>query len=102
MKKHLWWMGVAVLALGLVGQLVTYYYRLDGAKSPGHAIWAFQPNSFNDVVNKAQTIVQGQVMSVQPGPDIVTSAKGEPNGEDRIPTEQIRIRVDSVDKGTAS
>jgi len=57
MRKKLWWVGVAVLTLALVGQYIGY--SSDHPGTVGSAVWAFRPNSFQDVVSNAQTIVQG-------------------------------------------
>jgi hypothetical protein len=100
MKKHFWWATVAALILALVGQFLAYYNTQPVIAA--HASWAFQPNSFQDVVNEARTIVTGQVTSVQKGPDIVVEAKGEPSGQDIIPTEQVTFRVNGVHKGSAA
>ncbi|HUS14977.1 MAG TPA: hypothetical protein VM536_08150 [Chloroflexia bacterium] len=100
LKQHLAWVAVAVLALGLLGQLG---YRMADrpAGVVAHASWDLKPKNFDDVVAAADTIVEGQVESVAAGPDIVVPAKGEPSGEDRIPTQQVTIRVRNADKGNA-
>jgi len=85
------WLAVVVLALGLVGQYVIYRGADPGAI--GHATWAFQPRTFNEVVAKAPLAVQAQVISVAPGPDIVVSAPSEPGGQDVIPTEHVQMKV---------
>jgi len=100
MRKYLWWIGATVLALGLVAQYVVY--RLDRPGGGNHAVWAFQPANFADVVNNSQVIVTAEVVAVEVGPDIVIPAKGEPNGESRVPTQRIRVRVQDTDKGAAS
>lgn len=100
MRKKLWWVGVAVLTLALVGQYIVY--SSDHPGTVGSAVWAFQPKSFADVVSNAQTIVQAQVVKVEAGPDLVTKAPGEPGGEDRIPTQRITVNVQSVDKGATT
>ena len=100
MRKKLWWVGVAVLTLALVGQYIGY--SSDHPGTVGSAVWAFRPNSFQDVVSNAQTIVQAQVVKVEAGPDIVTKAPAEPGGEDRIPTQRITVSVQSVDKGATT
>ncbi|HET9493862.1 MAG TPA: hypothetical protein VFR15_06500 [Chloroflexia bacterium] len=97
MKKHFWWVTAVALVLALVGQFLVYYNQKPMIAA--HASWAFQPNSFQEVVNEARTIVTGRVESVQKGPDIVVEAKGEPTGQDVIPTEQITFRVNSAQKG---
>jgi len=78
MRKKLWWVGVAVLTLALVGQYIGY--SSDHPGTVGSAVWAFRPNSFQDVVSNAQTIVQAQVVKVEAGPDIVTKAPASPVG----------------------
>lgn len=100
MKKHFWWVTAVALALALGGQFLAYYTATPVVTA--HASWAFQPNSFQDVVNEARNIVTGEVTAVQKGPDIVVEAKGEPGGQDVIPTEQISLRVNSVQKGNAA
>jgi hypothetical protein len=98
MKKHFWWVTAVALALALGGQFLAYYTATPVVTA--HASWAFQPNSFADVVNEAGSIVTGQVTRVEQGPDIVVPAKGEPSGQDAIPTQRITFRVDSVHKGS--
>jgi hypothetical protein len=100
MKKHFWWVTAAVLAVALAGQFLVYYKAQPVIAT--HASWAFQPNSFQEVVNEAKAVVTGQVVSVQKGPDIVVPVKGEPTGQDVIPTEQVSFRVNSVQKGNAA
>jgi LPXTG-motif cell wall-anchored protein len=100
MRKYLWWIAAAVLALGLVAQFVAY--RLDRPGMSNHAVWAFQPETFADVVNNSQLVVTAEVVRVDPGADIVVPAKGEPTGESRIPTQRITVRVESTDKGAAN
>src|SRR6478672_2961931 len=99
-KKYAWWVAIGVLTLALVGQFTVY--RLDHNPVQGHATWYFMPQSFGDVVNRANTIVEVQVLSVAAGPDIVTKLPQEPGGEDRIPTEQITVQVQGVDKGRSA
>ena len=100
MRKYLWWIAAAVLALGLVAQFVVY--RMDRPGMANHAVWAFQPDSFADVVNNSQLVVTTEVVRVDPGPDIVIPAKGEPNGESRTPSERVTVRVLGTDKGAAN
>lgn len=99
MKKYFWWVTAVALVVALAGQFLVYYNAQPVVAA--HASWAFQPNSFQEVVNEARTIVTGEVVAVQKGPDIVVEAKGEPSGQDVIPTENITVRVNSVQKGTA-
>jgi hypothetical protein len=101
LKQHLAWAAVAVLTLGLLGQFGVYWADRPTSVT-GHASWDLKPKSFDDVVAAADTAIEGQVESVAAGPDIVVPAKGEPSGEDRIPTQQITVRVMSADKGPFS
>jgi LPXTG-motif cell wall-anchored protein len=99
-KKYAWWGVVGILTLALVGQFVVY--RLDHPATHGHAAWYFTPVDFNDVLNHASTVVEVKVIASAPGPDIVTKLAEEPSGEDRIPTENITVEVQGVDKGQAA
>ena len=91
MKKRLFWMSVALLALTLLGQVATA--RLRGPTLMMHASWAFRPTSFAQAREQAQLIVLAEVVSVKRGEDLVLPAKGEPNDEDRIPTQQVQLKV---------
>lgn len=66
-----------------------------------NAVWDFKPASLAEARAKAEQIVSVTVMSVQAGPDIVTPAKGEPDGVDRIATQRIVVQVAKSFKGTA-
>jgi len=98
-KQALWWLAAVLLAGGLVAQYAIYRSQVP---SVVHASWALQPNSFEEVVNAADTIVQADVVAVEPGPDIVIPLPGEPEGEDRIPTQHVRVNVVDTDKGQAA
>jgi len=100
MKKQLLWLPAVAMTLALTGQ-VAYYRFVDTPVVETHASWAFHPNTMAEAQAKASTIVQGQVVSVAAGPDIVTFAKGEANDEDRIPTQHVQLKVSKVNKGNA-
>lgn len=100
MKKHLLWLPVAAFAVLLAGQ-VGFYRYLDVPVAESHASWAFAPKDLNDARAHAKDVVEGDVVSVAAGPDIVTPAKGEPNDEDRIPTQHIQLKVTRSHKGNA-
>jgi len=100
MKKHLLWLPAAAFALALAGQ-VGFYRYLDVPVAESHASWAFAPKDLNDAKGHAKQIVEGDVVSVAAGPDIVTPAKGEPNDEDRIPTQHVQLKVTKSYKGNA-
>jgi len=97
--RMLWWVGIVLLALGLIGQYVMY--RSAPPTTMVHATWRLTPNNFSDVVNAADTIVEAQVESVEAGPPIVVPAAGEPGGQDVIPTERVTVNVRTTEKGAA-
>jgi hypothetical protein len=99
-RQLLLWLPAAAFSLALVGQ-VAYYRFVETPVVETHASWAFKPKNLTEAQAKAHTIVQGEVVSVSAGPDIVTKAPGEPNNEDRIPTQQIKLKVNKVEKGNA-
>ena len=89
----------AMLALLLAGQFAVY--RLQQPTTIVQPVWNFQPKNFAEVKNKAQQIVLAQVIKVERGDDIVTKVKGEPNDEDRIPTQKVTLKVAKGYKGAA-
>jgi hypothetical protein len=97
MAKRLWQLAIVALLLALASQYTIYRAQNPGAV--GHASWVFQAKSFKDVINKATDVVEAQVVSVQSGPPLVTVAKGEPGGQDVIPTENITMVVTRAHKG---
>lgn len=103
MKKQLSWVVIVVLGLALVGQYI-YGYSTLNSQSVVHA--AYPPmRDFKEVVDKADTIVEGEVVRVEAGPDEVVQLaepRDEPGGVDRIPSQRVTIRVRNTDKGTAS
>jgi hypothetical protein len=100
MKKQLLWLPAVAFALAIASQ-VGFYRYLDVPVAESHASWTFAPKDLNEARNHAQSIVEGDVVSVAAGPDIVTPAKGEPNDEDRIPTQHIQLKVTKAYKGNA-
>jgi hypothetical protein len=100
MKKQLLWLPAAAFSLLLTGQ-VAYYAFGETPVVSTEASWTFHPKDLAEAQAKAKTIVQGQVLSVAPGADIVTKAPGEPNNEDRIPTQHVKLQVNKVSKGNA-
>jgi hypothetical protein len=100
MKKQLLWLPAVALAVALAGQ-VGFYRYLDVPITEAHASWSFSPKDLKEARDHAPTIVEGDVVSVAAGPDIVTPAKGEPNDEDRIPTQHVQLKVSKVHKGNA-
>ena len=98
-KKHLLWIPGAALALILVGEVAVYYNEQPEATAS--ASWAFHPKSLKETRDRAHTIVQAKVVSVEKGEDLVVPARGEPTGEDRIPTQRITVKVNKAHKGEA-
>lgn len=88
---------IAAMALLLVGQFVVY--RLQPPARIVHPVWNFQPKNFAEAKNKAQQIVLAEVVNVERGEDLVTKAEGEPNGEDRLPTQKVTLKVAKGYKG---
>jgi hypothetical protein len=99
MKTRFTWISIALLVFALVGQFATY--RLQGPTSTAHASWAFHPKSFAEARGRAKSIVLAEVTSVERGEDLVMPVEGEPNGEDRIPTQQVTLKVLKGYKGGA-
>ena len=97
MKKQMWWLTSVGLVLALVAQYAIY--SSEQPKLIGHASWDFAPTSFDQVVAKAQHIVEAEVIAVKAGPPIVTAAAGEPGGQDIIPTEHATVRIITREKG---
>jgi hypothetical protein len=89
----------AALAVGVVGQVANY--RGHPPTATLKASWSFHPQTVTEARSRAQSIVLGQVVSVQQGNDIVTQQPGEPGGVDRIPTRRITVKVLKTYKGTA-
>jgi hypothetical protein len=100
MNKQLLWLPAAAFSLVLMGQVAFYAFG-ETPVVANEASWNFHPKDLAAAQAKAKTIVQGQVLSVAPGADIVTKATGEPNNEDRIPTQHIKLQVTRVNKGNA-
>ena len=103
MKKHLWWVAIVALGLALVGQYTNRYSEI----SRQMIVQVAYPEvaTFREVLNKANTVVQAEVLSVEAGPDNVTkldAQSGEPNQESRLPTQRITVRVQSAEKGNAA
>jgi hypothetical protein len=98
MKKQLMWFPALAFALTLGGQAAFYANELPATEL--HASWKFKPTSIAEATDFAENIVQAEVVSVQRGADIVTAAPGEPNNEDRIPTQVVTVKVLDSLKGS--
>lgn len=97
LRKHVWWMPGAVLAIALVGHIG--YLRAQTTPRALHASWTLRPQSVEEARDKAQLVVHGEIVRVQNGDDLVVAAPGEPTGEDRVPTQRVTVRVGRALKG---
>jgi hypothetical protein len=97
LKKQLIWLPALALALTLGGQAA--FYMTEMPTTSLHASWQYKPRSVAEASAKADSIVEAEVVAVQRGADIVTKAPGEPGDEDRIPTQQVTLRVLKTQKG---
>jgi hypothetical protein len=97
MKSNLLLIPAFALALTLGGQV--YFYMNETPTTELHASWAFKPRNLDEAKDKAENIVEAEVVSVKAGADIITQADGEPNGEDRIPTQVVTLKVLKSHKG---
>jgi hypothetical protein len=98
MKKHLLWVPALAFVLTLGGQAAFYATELPSTNL--HASWQYKPRSIAEARNKADSIVEAEVVAVQRGADIVTRTPGEPGDEDRIPTQEVTLKVLKSHKGT--
>ena len=97
LRRHYWWLAPAVLGLLLVGQAA--YAAFVPRTVTMHAIWGFRPASVDEVVQRAEVIVRGRVISVQQGEDQVAQL---PQEEHRRPTQLVKVQVGTVYKGAVS
>jgi hypothetical protein len=67
-----------------------------------HVTWLFHPNSLGEARKQASAIITAQVVAVEQAADIVVPVEGEPNGEDRVPTQRITVAVLQALKGNLS
>lgn len=100
LAKHLLWLPAVALALTLAGQVAMR--RAEVPTVTAHASWAFHPKNFREARDRAHSIVHAQVVSVEKGDDLVLPVQGEPDGEDRIPTQRVTVRVKKVHKGSTA
>ncbi len=97
MRTKLWLIATSVLALALVAQLAVF------ASQPRsrvlHATWMNNPKSLKEARAMAKSIALVEVTAVEQGEDLVEPVKGEPNDEDRIPTQRVTVKVIKAYKG---
>lgn len=91
---------IGLLTLLLVGQFAVY--RMYRPAVVVHPVWNFQPKTVAEMKIKAENIVTAEVIKVERGDDIITKVEGEPNGEDRIPTQKVTLKVGKSYKGAES
>jgi hypothetical protein len=90
----------AALSVAGLGQVAVYTH--DHSPVTQQASWSFQPKNAKAVRDRAKAIVLAEVVSTQPGEDIVTKQPNEPGGVDRIPTTRIIVKVIKSYKGATS
>jgi len=94
----------AAVSLAALGVVVGAQAKSAPAERPTvtvNAVWDYHPATLAAARAKAEQVVQVTVVSVAAGPDIVTPAKGEPDGVDRIPTQRVTVSVLRAFKGSA-
>lgn len=64
--------------------------------------WVENPKNLKDAAGKSKHVIEGEIVDVQPAADLVVPAEGEPNGEYRIPTQEITVKVLKAHKGGAA
>ena len=87
---------VGVLASALVFQVAYGLHNKPQARYV--ASWKHSPTSLEHAKELAENIVSGTVVKIEHGPDLVVSAPGEPNAEDRIPTQIVTVKADEIYK----
>lgn len=55
--------------------------------------WRNRPENVGQLRQKVSSVVLAEVLGVEAGEDIVIEAPGEPGGEDRTQTQEVRLRV---------
>lgn len=63
------------------------------------ATWKNTPKNMAEAKSLADQIVLGRVTRVRRADDLVVEARGEPEGQDRIPIEVVTIRLEKYYKG---
>src|SRR5262245_57990829 len=99
MIKRLIPLSVVALGLALAGQGALYWTETPTLTMT--ASWKNHPASVEAARDMAKAVVLAEVVSAQPDADLVTPAKGEPTGEDRIPVQKVEVRVKKAYKGPA-
>ncbi len=92
---------VVVLFVTLMVQIGVSYYNKPNEVHL-FAAWKDNPQSVEEATKLSDEVVQGQVIKIRRGEDLVIKIEGEPNTEDRIPVEVITFKVDKNYKGKSS
>jgi len=92
MKTRFLWITAAMLSLALIAQFAHHLEHTKG-KVVAYASWRNRPARFEDARKQSKAIRLAKVVAVERGEDLVTSAPGEPNNEDRIPTQKVTMEV---------
>lgn len=90
---------VAVLAAAFAVQFAYSYYNKPDPVY--HASWKDNPKNVAEAKGLAKRAVTGVVLKVEKGEDLIVEAKGEANGQDRLPTEVVTLKVEGKHKGDA-
>lgn len=90
-------LSATALATVLVAQMVLWPPKRSDTQR--FAMWRNSPNSIAEAKHLSNQIVKGRVAAVRRADDLVTSAPGEPNDQDRIPVEVVTIQVEKTFKG---
>lgn len=92
-------MSVAITVVGLSLFLREAHALSQNTCSSMIAIWKFKPQDLNESKVVAKQVVTARVTGIEPGKDLVVKAPGEPSGEERIPTQRIRLEILKSHKG---
>lgn len=61
-----------------------------------HVSWIDLANTLEEAIDQSDHIIVGEVLALRKGQDIVVRARGEPNDEDRVPTQIVKLRVEKA------
>lgn len=108
-RRNLWTLAVAALALTLIGQLTAQHITsaandatVADADEGLHILYRFRPRTFQEGRDRAPLIILAEVRSVTRGADLVTVLPEEPKLEKHLPTQRITLNVLKVYRGQAT
>ena len=90
-------LSLSLVVLSVLAVAPTYPHAARGAT--WQATWHFHPTALAEAQERASAIITAQVMAVTQAADLVVPVAGEPNGEDRVPTQRITVEVLDALKG---